>query len=175
MLDTKQKLHGENTVRILLHYADRVTGTSLSQPSFNMTRFLDVVRSTFDMSRPVYFFVDRFMNAGANSGGVPVAMIWNEMPISPNNMATNPNFARCIVLHPGNNTNTATTTLNPSNNMLSSIEIDPQTLVGMSTWSFRFLLATNGAQCTDAQAGTSFFLGITLFQKPTDSHAVARV
>lgn len=173
MIDTKQKLTAENCVKILLTHNERRSGSTISKPVYDMTRFIDIMRTTFDMTRPVYLFVDRFMNAGGTGAPAFSSIIWEEMPVNPNYLCTNATLARQIVIYAGNSTTTNNVVLAPQSNVLTAIELDPVSLVSSYTWSFRFVSAIAFTDMTDGMAGTSFLLGLTFFQKPADSNSRA--
>lgn len=59
MFTSSQFRKGENVVRVHLHSLDRVSGTPIGQPSFNVP---DALLNAFDETRPVYVVLENFIN-----------------------------------------------------------------------------------------------------------------
>lgn len=177
MIDSKQRLVNENTVKILLTNFDRISGSTIAKPSYDMTRTIDACRSTFDINRPVYLFVDRFMNTGGASAPTMSALLWEELPASPNYIVSNSRLSKAISIHAGNSTTTANVVLTPTNNVLTAIELDPRSLMNTNTWNFRFVNAASNIfpDISDTQVGSAYLIGMTLFQKPSDKIDITRM
>lgn len=170
MFSSKVKDKSDIVVRV--HFSsntnDRAGGTQAA-PQFDVTRFCDVAASSFDLTRPVYVTLEGFRNIGTSTP-FPFAVVWNDMPISPNNIAI-ANSAGNIwmnqMLGYFNATPTSMMPLQLSSNALA-IPVQLGIVLQNRRWSFRFV-AWTGTALTDAQIGPYFFT-LAFFQKGTDSH-----
>lgn len=168
--DSNQRLKTENTVRIMLHSAEKISTTSFHSPEFNCTQFNEVLRSTFDITRPVYVMCDQLRTTGGTGAGAWTHLVWNELPTN-NQWSTKPILNKTIASFNGN---TANNSFLINSSQMSPIELNAQSLLGYNKWTFQFLNGTTAGAYTDAIVGTSFLISLVFYQKPDDQIQTAR-
>lgn len=155
MQSTNQIHKSSNVLRVFLSSNDRIAGSSINNPSFNIS--LQNQIGFWDTKRPVYFMIESLMYP-TNPSYVMLGLCWTNMPLLNRQLVvSNPNHNGLVYLSEGLD---QMRTLS-RNSIGYPLTVD--SLMALSTFTFQFE-KHDGTVVADADIGSAFWFNMVFYQ-----------